>query len=98
MDPPQLIHPDPRETNEDGTAIIKAAEHKSMNIGDSNIKSQRTSNNRQRPQLIVAATTHLIYMITDLKGPLDHAPPERKTQWGILPRERQGLALPTAAW
>ena len=24
VDPPQLLHPNPRETNEDGTAIIKA--------------------------------------------------------------------------
>src|SRR6218665_2637564 len=44
VDPPQLLHPNPRETSEDGTAIIKAAEHKSMNKGDSSIKSQRPSN------------------------------------------------------
>src|SRR6218665_3503015 len=33
VDPPQLLHPNPRETNEEGTAIIKAAEHKGMNSG-----------------------------------------------------------------
>jgi len=26
VDPPQLLHPNPRETSEDGTAIIKSAE------------------------------------------------------------------------
>jgi len=38
VDPPQLLHPNPRETSEDGTAVIKAAEHKSMDKGDSSIK------------------------------------------------------------
>ena len=42
--PPQLLHPNPWETNEDGTATIKAAELKSMNKGDSSIKSQKASN------------------------------------------------------
>src|SRR6218665_81804 len=34
VDPPQLLHPNPRETNEEGTAIIKAAEHGAVCIGD----------------------------------------------------------------
>jgi len=34
VNPPQLLHPNPRETSEDGTAIVKAAEYKSMNKGD----------------------------------------------------------------
>ena len=65
VDPPQLLHPNSRETSEDGTAIIKAAEHKSMNRGDSSIKSQRASNDPQLAQLIVAATAHLVYMMTE---------------------------------
>ena len=59
MDPLQLLHPNPRETNEDGTAIIKEAEHKSMNKGESSIKSQRASNDPQLAQLIIAATVHV---------------------------------------
>src|SRR6218665_3185155 len=55
VDLPQLLHPNPWETCEDGTAIIKAAEHKSVDKGDSSIKSQRASNDPQLPQLIVAA-------------------------------------------
>jgi len=58
-----------RETSEDGTAIVKAAEHKSMNKGDSSIKSQRASNDQQwqlrLPQLIVAPTAQLVYMVTE---------------------------------
>ena len=65
VDPPQLLHPNPRETSEDGTAIIKAAEHKSLDKGDSSIKSQRASNDPQLPQLIVGAMTHLVYMMTE---------------------------------
>jgi len=64
---PQL-HPNPRKTSEDGTATVKAAEHKSMNKGDSSIKSQRASNDPQLPQLIVGyipAMTDLIYMMTE---------------------------------
>jgi len=38
MDPPKLLHPNPRETREDGTAIVRAAEYKSMNQGDSSIE------------------------------------------------------------
>src|SRR6218665_1728856 len=65
VNPPQLLHPNPRETSEDGTAMVKAAEYKSMNKGDSSINSQRASNDPQPPQLIAAATTHLIYMMTE---------------------------------
>src|SRR6218665_3801515 len=66
VDPPQLLHPNPQKTREDGTAIIvKAAEHKSMNKGDSSIKSQKASNDPQLPQLTVAATTHLICNYVD---------------------------------
>src|SRR6218665_1637044 len=65
MDPPQLLHLNPRETNEDGTAIIKAVEHKSMNKGDSSIKGQRASNDPQLAQLIIAATAHLVYVMTE---------------------------------
>src|SRR6218665_2541881 len=66
VDPPQLLHPNHLENSEDGTAIVKeAAEHQSMNEGDSSIKSQRASNDPQLLQLIVAAMTHLlIYMMT----------------------------------
>ena len=64
VDPPRLLHPNPRVTNEDGTAIIKAAEHKSMNRGYS-IKSQRASNDPQLAQLIIAATAHLVCMMTE---------------------------------
>src|SRR6218665_848338 len=63
--PPQLLHPNPRETNEDGTAIVKAAEHKSMNKGNNRIKGQRASNDAQLAQLIIAATAHLVYMMTE---------------------------------
>jgi len=48
-----------------GTAIIKVAEHKSMDKGDGDIKSQRASNNSQLPRLIVAAMAHLVYMMTE---------------------------------
>jgi len=65
VDPPQLRHPNSRETSEDGTAIVKATEHKSMNNGDSSIKSQRASNDPQLLQLIVAPTVHLVYMMTE---------------------------------
>jgi len=65
VDPPQFLHPNLWETSEDGTAIIKVAEHKSMNKGDSSIKSQRASNYPQLPQLIVAAAAHLVYMMTE---------------------------------
>jgi len=34
VDPPQLLHPNPWETSEDGAAIVKAAEYKSMKKGD----------------------------------------------------------------
>ena len=39
VDPPRLLHPNSRETSEGGTAIVKAAEYKYMNKGDSIIKS-----------------------------------------------------------
>src|SRR6218665_4063597 len=65
VDPPQLLHPNPRKTSENGTAIIKAGEHKSVNKGDSSIESQRASNDPQLPQLIVAATANLVYMMTE---------------------------------
>ena len=78
VDLPQLLHPNPRETNEDGIAIVKAAEYKSMNKGalDSShssikrhgsIKSKRASNDPQLPQMIVAATAHLLYMMTEVE-------------------------------
>jgi len=38
VNPPQLPQPNPRETSEDGTAIVKATEHKSMNKRDRSIK------------------------------------------------------------
>jgi len=43
VDPPQLLHPKPRDISKDGTAEVKAAEYKSINKGDSSIKSQRAS-------------------------------------------------------
>ena len=62
---PQLLNPNPQDTSEDGTEIVKAAEHKSMNNRDSSVKSQRASNVPQLPQLIVAAMAHLVYMMTE---------------------------------
>jgi len=38
VNPPQLLHPNAREASEDGTAIVKAAEYKSMNKEDSSIR------------------------------------------------------------
>ena len=53
VDPPQLLHPNLREISEDRSAMVKAAEHKCMNKGDSSIKSQGASNDPQLSQLIV---------------------------------------------
>ena len=38
---------------------------KSMNKGDGSIKSQRASNDPQLAQLIIAAKTHLVSMMTE---------------------------------
>src|SRR6218665_2188334 len=65
VDPPQLLHPNPRKTSENGIAIIKAAEHKSADKGDISIKSQRASNYPQLLQLIVASTANLVYTMTE---------------------------------
>jgi len=70
VNPLQPLHPNPRETSEDGTAIVKAAEYKSMNKGDSSVKSQRPSS---------ASVDSSIYDTPlSLRGTLDHVPPERK--------------------
>ena len=34
VNPPQLLHPNPQETSEDGTAIVKVAEHKSLKYNE----------------------------------------------------------------
>src|SRR6218665_912221 len=67
VDPPQLFHPNPRETSEDGTAIVKAAEHKNMNTEDNSIKGQRASNDLQLPQLIVRANIGVEMFFRQLK-------------------------------
>ena len=60
VDPLQLLHPDPRETNKDRRAVVEATKHKSVDKGGRCFEGQRTSNDPELPQLIIATAAYLI--------------------------------------
>src|ERR1700733_4723287 len=60
VDPLQSLHPDQRKTNKNRRAVVEATKHKSVDKGGRSFKGQRTSNNPELPQLIIATAAYLI--------------------------------------
>jgi len=68
VDPIQPLYPKPRETSEDRTATVQVTQDKCRVEGDHSFESQRTSNDTQPPQLVVAVASHLIYISNSLSN------------------------------
>ena len=60
VDPLQLLHPDPKKTNKDRRAVVEVTKHKSVDKGGRCFEGQRTSNDPELPQLIIATAAYLI--------------------------------------